>query len=164
MTVFIFQDRRFQPLTHSSVFNSNVFCELAADLLHRRLDLLHFGAVSVAKAGSKPAKFNKMQNNRNSRHFADRKRIWLVFSKITNSRFGSFQKPLGFDRSPTHSVSGFEVQLDQVLRAWVTGRIRLTDFQNTSGLQRFCKPGTNCASGRQAPGTIRLSAECSRRV
>jgi hypothetical protein len=28
MAVFIFQDRRFQPLTHSSVFNSNVFCEL----------------------------------------------------------------------------------------------------------------------------------------
>ena len=29
-----FQDRRFQPLTHSSVFNSNVFFELAANLLH----------------------------------------------------------------------------------------------------------------------------------
>jgi hypothetical protein len=27
-----FQDRRFQPLTHSSVFNSSVFCELAANL------------------------------------------------------------------------------------------------------------------------------------
>jgi hypothetical protein len=27
-----FQDRRFQPLTHSSVFNSNVFCELAGCL------------------------------------------------------------------------------------------------------------------------------------
>ena len=27
-----FQDRRFQPLTHSSVSNSNVSCELAANL------------------------------------------------------------------------------------------------------------------------------------
>jgi hypothetical protein len=34
-----FQDRRFQPLTHSSVFNSNVFCELAANLLQFGLDL-----------------------------------------------------------------------------------------------------------------------------
>jgi hypothetical protein len=25
-----FQDRRFQPLTHSSVFNPSVLCELAA--------------------------------------------------------------------------------------------------------------------------------------
>src|SRR5256885_15283446 len=32
-----FQDRRFQPLTHSSVFNSNVFCELAVGLLRLRL-------------------------------------------------------------------------------------------------------------------------------
>ena len=32
MTVFIFQARRFQPLTHSSVFNSSVLCELAANL------------------------------------------------------------------------------------------------------------------------------------
>src|SRR5882724_10256498 len=39
-----FQDRRFQPLTHSSVFNSSVFCELAANLLHSLLLLLHFGA------------------------------------------------------------------------------------------------------------------------
>jgi hypothetical protein len=39
-----FQDRRFQPLTHSSVFNSNVFCELAASLLQWRFELLHFGA------------------------------------------------------------------------------------------------------------------------
>ncbi len=39
-----FQDRRFQPLTHSSVFNSNVFCELAAILLHSRPRLLHFCA------------------------------------------------------------------------------------------------------------------------
>src|SRR5258706_14505574 len=39
-----FQDRRFQPLTHSSVFNSNVFCGLAASLLHSRPLLLHSGA------------------------------------------------------------------------------------------------------------------------
>src|SRR5258705_13738676 len=39
-----FQDRRFQPLTHSSVFNSNVFHELAATLLHSGPLLLHFGA------------------------------------------------------------------------------------------------------------------------
>src|SRR6266849_8392760 len=39
-----FQDRRFQPLTHSSVFNSNVFCELAASLLQWRFEPLHFGA------------------------------------------------------------------------------------------------------------------------
>ena len=26
-----FQDRRFQPLTHSSIYNSNVFFELAAN-------------------------------------------------------------------------------------------------------------------------------------
>jgi hypothetical protein len=38
-----FQDRRIQPLTHSSVFNSNVFCELAANLLHSRPLVLHFG-------------------------------------------------------------------------------------------------------------------------
>jgi hypothetical protein len=41
---FIFQDRRFQPLTHSSVSNSNVFCELVANLLHSRPALLHFDA------------------------------------------------------------------------------------------------------------------------
>src|SRR5712664_1834433 len=29
-----FQDRRIQPLCHSSVFNSSVLCELAANLLH----------------------------------------------------------------------------------------------------------------------------------
>jgi hypothetical protein len=39
-----FQDRRFQPLTHSSVFNCNVFCELAASLLHSPPLLLHVGA------------------------------------------------------------------------------------------------------------------------
>ena len=39
-----FQDRRFQPLTHSSVFNSSVLCELAANLWHSRYRLLHFGA------------------------------------------------------------------------------------------------------------------------
>jgi hypothetical protein len=60
VTVFIFQDRRFQPLTHSSVFNSNVFCELAANLLRYRLQLLHFGAESVAKAGAKPTKVNEI--------------------------------------------------------------------------------------------------------
>src|SRR2546427_5312154 len=32
-----FQDRRFQPLTHSSDFNSSVFCELTANLLRRQL-------------------------------------------------------------------------------------------------------------------------------
>src|SRR6267143_3308540 len=36
-----FQDRRFQPLTHSSVSNSNVFCELATNLLHCAFELLH---------------------------------------------------------------------------------------------------------------------------
>jgi hypothetical protein len=41
---FIFQDRRFQPLTHSSVFNSNLIYRLAATLLHSRPLLLHFGA------------------------------------------------------------------------------------------------------------------------
>ena len=51
-----FQDRRFQPLTHSSVFNSNVFFELAANLLHWQLQLLHFGAEGVGKAGAKPTK------------------------------------------------------------------------------------------------------------
>src|SRR5260370_30740088 len=39
-----FQDRRFQPLTHSSVFNSNVFCELAASLLPSLPLLLTSGA------------------------------------------------------------------------------------------------------------------------
>jgi hypothetical protein len=135
-----FQDRRFQPLTHSSVFNSNVFCELAASLLQWRFELLHFGAEGVAKAGVKPTKVNKIQHNRKGRYFAGRKRIWLDFSKITNSRLTFFQKPLGFDRSPTHSVSRFEVQLDQVLRARVTGRMCVTDFQSTLRLQRSCKP------------------------
>ena len=51
-----FQDRRFQPLTHSSVFNSNVFCELAANLLHWRLELLHFGA-GCSKIVAVPASF-----------------------------------------------------------------------------------------------------------
>src|SRR6266851_10226222 len=51
-----FQDRRFQPLTHSSVFNSNVFCELAANLLHWRLELLHFGA-GCSKIVAAPASF-----------------------------------------------------------------------------------------------------------
>jgi hypothetical protein len=36
----IFQDRRFQPLTHFSVFNCAVFCELAANLLHFGFELL----------------------------------------------------------------------------------------------------------------------------
>src|SRR5208283_3126272 len=31
-----FQDRRFQPLTHSSAFNSSVLFELAASLCHSR--------------------------------------------------------------------------------------------------------------------------------
>src|SRR5882672_12303311 len=39
-----FQDRRFQPLTHPSVFNSNLIYRLAATLLHSRPLLLHFGA------------------------------------------------------------------------------------------------------------------------
>ena len=39
-----FQDRRFQPLTHSSVSNSSVIRELAARLLHFGFELLHFGA------------------------------------------------------------------------------------------------------------------------
>src|ERR1700748_821063 len=39
-----FQDRRFQPLTHSSVFKFNKFCDLEATLLHSLPSLLHFGA------------------------------------------------------------------------------------------------------------------------
>src|SRR5580658_3505808 len=38
-----FQDRRFQPLTHSSVFNSNLIYRLAAKL-HFGFELLRFGA------------------------------------------------------------------------------------------------------------------------
>ena len=36
-----FQDRRFQPLTHSSVFNSSVLCELSANLLNSHTEMLH---------------------------------------------------------------------------------------------------------------------------
>src|SRR5580658_3713924 len=39
-----FQDRRFQPLTHSSIFNSNLIYRLAANLLHFGFELLRFGA------------------------------------------------------------------------------------------------------------------------
>src|SRR5713101_2672570 len=63
-----FQDRRFQPLTHSSVFNSNVFCELAANLLHWRLELLHFGAGCskiVAVTGAKCPKTAQIQKTEN---------------------------------------------------------------------------------------------------
>src|ERR1700745_1912609 len=36
----VFQDRRFQPLTHSSVSDSSLFCELANELLqHHYQDL-----------------------------------------------------------------------------------------------------------------------------
>ena len=41
---FIFQDHRFQALTHSSVSNSKVLCELARNLRHFEWRLLHFGA------------------------------------------------------------------------------------------------------------------------
>jgi hypothetical protein len=51
---FIFQDRRLQPLGHSSIFDSNVFCELAPNLqtlrhpLHRQF-LALFRAVEKIK-------------------------------------------------------------------------------------------------------------------
>jgi hypothetical protein len=56
-----FQDRRFQPLTHSSGFNSNVFCELAFVLLHPGLELLHCRAVNrytVRKVNETAAKIS----------------------------------------------------------------------------------------------------------
>jgi hypothetical protein len=58
MNALIFQDRRFQPLTHPSVFNSNVFCELAVSLLRWRFELLHSGA------GSEPKIENRTQESR----------------------------------------------------------------------------------------------------
>ena len=44
MAVFVLQDRRFQTLTHSSVSSSNVFCPLAVNLRHSKLERLHSGA------------------------------------------------------------------------------------------------------------------------
>src|SRR5215469_11669808 len=59
-----FQDRRFQPLTHSSVFDSNVLCELGRKLLHypssrpcrAGFDLL-LGISSPARGGFPPRRF-----------------------------------------------------------------------------------------------------------
>jgi hypothetical protein len=63
MTVFIYQDRRFQTLTHSSVFNSSVFCEFAANLLHFGFELLHFGARWEGTSHRNVAKsFEKMRS------------------------------------------------------------------------------------------------------
>jgi hypothetical protein len=89
---FYFQDRRFQPLTHSSVFNSNVFCKLAASLLQRRFELLHFGAESAAEADARPTKVNQIQNNRNGGYLAGGKRRWFIFR-------GDDELDLGFPKT-----------------------------------------------------------------
>src|SRR5580700_3094052 len=56
-----FQDRRFQPLTHSSVFNSNVFCELAANLPTLDCQLLQ-GLVGVNNATPERQKSNYVRH------------------------------------------------------------------------------------------------------
>jgi hypothetical protein len=53
--------------------------------------MLHFGAVSVAKASEKPTKVTQTANNRNGRHPASEKHIPLIFNKIRNSRFTIFR-------------------------------------------------------------------------
>jgi len=60
-------------------------------LLHRGLDLLHFGAVSVAKASEKPTKVTQTANDRNDRHLASEYHILLILNKIRNSRFTIFR-------------------------------------------------------------------------
>ncbi len=50
-TFFIFQDRRFQPLTHSSAFNSSLSCELAALAIEDRKDEAVTMEVTRAQSG-----------------------------------------------------------------------------------------------------------------
>src|SRR5215475_7273746 len=54
-----FQDRRFQPLTHPSVSNSNVLRQLASNLLHFGFPLC-LSAGCVAKASAKPIEFTNV--------------------------------------------------------------------------------------------------------